>query len=361
VQCKKYNESMPVSVSVAREMLGIKQSLGIPNAVIVTTGRFTASTRELATNHYYLRTSVKTSSCYNPGGMSTKPYNIFISWSGPRSKHVASALRQWLPDVLQSARPWMSDSDIDKGSRGIEEISKALETIEVGISCLTPENLTAPWLLFEGGALSKRIGNKARLCTYLLGGMKNGDVPQPLGMFQHTVAEKAETRKMLDCINEAINPTEPVNLDRIFEKMWPDLEDAIQKLPKPEKQVPAQRAEREMIAEVLDIVRGLHQNNSAQVWEQQIAQQWRDLAFGGEGANKLAILGKMLEGGGKSTIIAADYKNALIPEPKWIATNPNCPDCGSLTVVLDAGTKGRYCTSCGATNGLPVRKKKPGD
>jgi hypothetical protein len=189
--------------------------------------------------------------------MSTKPPNIFISWSGPRSKHVASALRQWLPDVIDSARPWMSTSDIDKGTRGIEEISKALDTIEVGISCLTPENLTAPWLLFEAGALSKRIGNKSRLCTYLLGGLKNVDIPQPLGMFQHTVPEKSETRRMLDSINEAINPTEPVNLERRFEKWWPDLEDAIGKMPADEKQVSPHRDQREMIAEVLDIVRGL--------------------------------------------------------------------------------------------------------
>src|SRR5689334_21065180 len=130
--------------------------------------------------------------------MTTKPFNIFISWSGPRSKHVASALRTWLPDVIQSARPWMSDSDIDKGSRGIEEISKALDTIQVGISCLTPENLAAPWLLFEAGALSKRIGDRSRLCTYLLGKLNKSDVPQPLGMFQHTIAEEEETRKMLD-------------------------------------------------------------------------------------------------------------------------------------------------------------------
>jgi uncharacterized protein YjiS (DUF1127 family) len=153
----------------------------------------------------------------------------------------------------------MSDSDIDKGSRGIEEISKALDTIEVGISCLTPENLTAPWLLFEGGALSKRIGDKSRLCTYLIGGLKNSDVPQPLGMFQHTVAtDKAETRKLLESVNLAINPSEPVKLERVFEKMWPDLEDAVKNLPAAEKKVVPERPERDMIAEILDTVRTLN-------------------------------------------------------------------------------------------------------
>lgn|SRR6185312_5100251 len=102
--------------------------------------------------------------------MSTKPHNIFVSWSGPRSKHVAKALNDWLPTVLQSARPWFSTLSIDKGGRPLEQIAKALDSIEVGISCLTPENLKPPWILYEGGALSKRIGEKSRLCTYLLGG-----------------------------------------------------------------------------------------------------------------------------------------------------------------------------------------------
>jgi hypothetical protein len=149
----------------------------------------------------------------------------------------------------------MSDSDIDKGSRGIEEISKALDSIEVGITCLTPENLSAPWLLFEAGALSKRIGERARLCTYLLGGLQNGDVPQPLGMFQHTVANKQETKKMVDSINRAINPEAPVNLDRLFERMWPDLEKDILNMPSPEKDVAPERPLREMVGEVLDMMR----------------------------------------------------------------------------------------------------------
>jgi hypothetical protein len=262
-----------------------------------------------------------------PGVMSTKPHNIFISWSGPRSKHVASAVRQWLPDVIQSARPWMSDSDIDKGSRGIEEISKALETIEVGISCLTPENLTAPWLLFEGGALSKRIGNKARLCTYLLGGLQKGDVPQPLGMFQHTVAEKAETRKMLDSINQAINPTEPVNLDRTFDKWWPDLEDAIKKMPEPEIQVAAQRPEREMVAEILDIVRSMRPAPP------QFGEIW-----------------SIPEGQGNLSRLKIYLKN---PMNTFV-----CGKCGS-TAGIAAADEGMKCVTCGALNSSMLMIPEP--
>src|ERR1700687_4676246 len=93
-------------------------------------------------------------------------HNVFISWSGNRSKHVAEALRDWLPLVLQAAKPWASSTDIDKGSRGIAEITRALENIKVGIICLTPGNLVAKWILYEACALLKTLGK--RVCTDLL-------------------------------------------------------------------------------------------------------------------------------------------------------------------------------------------------
>src|SRR5437868_6054281 len=128
--------------------------------------------------------------------MSLEPnanYNVFISWSGRRSMWVADALRDWLPVVIQAARPWMSDREVQKGSRGLYEVARALDGIKVGITCLTPENLSAPWVLYEAGALSKALDDKMHLCTYLLGGLQFQDVNPPLGMFQATRAEKEET------------------------------------------------------------------------------------------------------------------------------------------------------------------------
>ena len=92
---------------------------------------------------------------------------VFISWSGERSRCVAEALRGWLPAVLQNVKPWMSAADVEKGTRWESEISTRLEEADVGIICLTPDNLDSRWLLFEVGALSKKLG-KSRVCTYLL-------------------------------------------------------------------------------------------------------------------------------------------------------------------------------------------------
>ncbi len=189
--------------------------------------------------------------------MAKTDYNLFISWSGARSLHVAKGLRGWIPKVVQAAKPWMSEQDIAKGSRGLHELAGALEGIKVGISCLTAENLQEPWILFEAGALSKTIDERTRLCTYLIGGLRSQDVKPPLGMFQATQAEKDDTRKLVATINRAVTHdqlAEP-DLDEVFEAMWPKLDSVLQKLPPPESHVPSKRTVEEMVAEILEITR----------------------------------------------------------------------------------------------------------
>jgi hypothetical protein len=184
-------------------------------------------------------------------------FNVFISWSGKRSKWMADALRDWLPMVIQSSRPWMSETDIEKGSRGLNEISGQLAGTKVGISCLTPENLLAPWLHYEAGALSKTIDDKTRLCTYLLGGLEIKDVGPPLGMFQATKPTRDDTKRMVSTINRAVtdSPLGESTLDRLFAKMWPDLDEKLQAMPKSDEAPTPQRSVEEMLAEAIEFIR----------------------------------------------------------------------------------------------------------
>jgi hypothetical protein len=93
---------------------------------------------------------------------------VFISWSGIVSHQVALALNDWLPCVIQGVQPFLSSEHIHKGAPWFDEIGGQLEETHFGILCLTPTNLEAPWILFEAGALSKKVG-QARVVPLVLG------------------------------------------------------------------------------------------------------------------------------------------------------------------------------------------------
>jgi hypothetical protein len=107
---------------------------------------------------------------------------VFISWSGDRSRQVAEALREWMPQVLQFVDPWLSARDIDKGARWGTDIANELSASHFGIICVTPENQMAPWLLFEAGAISKQV-DQSRVTPYLFK-MRPSQLKQPLAFFR---------------------------------------------------------------------------------------------------------------------------------------------------------------------------------
>ncbi len=188
---------------------------------------------------------------------------VFISWSGARSNAIAKALHDWIPSVIQVVRPFMSEEDIRKGSRWAVEIAAQLKDARIGLICLTPENLEAPWILFEAGALSNKLGDL--VCTYLFE-LQPGDVREPLGQFNATKAEKEDTRKLMHTINGALDQgaLSQSQLDGAFEMWWSELEKVLANIPDPEEKPAVQRDEREMIEEILEIARGLARQESTE-------------------------------------------------------------------------------------------------
>jgi hypothetical protein len=145
---------------------------------------------------------------------------IFISWSGGTSLKVAEAFRDWLPSVIQSVVPYVSSQDIDKGARWSADISSELEKSDYGILCVTVENLAAPWLNFEAGALSKSF-EKSRVSPFLFG-VDRSDVTGPLLQFQSTVYEHDDILKLVRSINSACpSGLASGRLDDVFEVWWP--------------------------------------------------------------------------------------------------------------------------------------------
>jgi len=191
---------------------------------------------------------------------------VFISWSGELSHKVALALHDWLPCVLNEAKPFVSSEDIRKGNRWLLDVSKELATTRFGIICLTPDNLNAPWILFEAGALSKSLKD-SQVCTLLLGQLKPTDVKGPLAGFQHTIFKRDDFKKLVKSVNSEIenNPLPEAVVSKVFDKWWPDLESNISKNlaadPVAERE---ERSESDMLKEILELSRSIARHTRGQ-------------------------------------------------------------------------------------------------
>jgi TIR domain len=166
-------------------------------------------------------------------------------------------LREWLPSVLQIVEPYVSSEDIDKGARWSTDISKELEDSSFGIICVTPENIGAPWVNFEAGALSKSL-DRSRVAPFLFG-VDRTAVQGPLLQFQSTLIEEDDVKKLLQSINKACeeHALEDVRFEQVFEVWWPRLKERLDKLQKesPKTKTP-NRASDDVLAEILELARG---------------------------------------------------------------------------------------------------------
>ena len=148
--------------------------------------------------------------------------NLFISWSGEFSRKVAECLKVWIPTIIQTVEVFCSSEDIAKGENWSNRLSKELEQSNFGIVCLTPENVLAPWIHFEAGALSK-VAN-SRVSAIMLG-VTPSDVKGPLARFQNTAFNREEFYHLFQSINDSHEkPLKQAVLDHAFDNSWEKLE-----------------------------------------------------------------------------------------------------------------------------------------
>lgn len=181
---------------------------------------------------------------------------VFLSWSGPQSKELAEAIRDWIPVVLQAVTPYFTPSDIEKGTRWSNDIAKELESSLIGILCITRENTRAPWIMFEAGALSKSL-EKTHVCPILFG-VSATDIEGPLKQFQCTAFEKGDIKQLITTINSRLQEGKLAQktLEAVFEKWWPDLLDKVTSiLGKEEAPAEPIRSDRDLLEEVLLLTR----------------------------------------------------------------------------------------------------------
>lgn len=189
---------------------------------------------------------------------------VFLSFSGPTSRRVAEALRDWLMVTLQPVQPFLSE-DIDKGAQWPQAIDEALSQSKAGIVCVTRDNLSAPWLLYESGALS-RVG-RARVCAFLFD-VSKADVRPPVGFFQATEFNREDVLKLVLTLNELLRScgetTVPERALRSgFELTWPTLDEALRGIASTPGGLEPIRSEKDMLGEILVLLRSTVPSGSA--------------------------------------------------------------------------------------------------
>jgi hypothetical protein len=181
---------------------------------------------------------------------------VFISWSGPRGMLLADALNDWIHNVIQTVDCFYSSEDIRAGQRWNSEINMKLAETHFGVLCVTPENITSPWLNFEAGALAKTLADESRVVPVTLGFAPSA-LEDPLRQFNGVEATKSGVLKLVISIAEVAKTT--IDVERTFELWWPELEQKIAAIPETGETaaLPQPPGESELIAEVLGVVKGI--------------------------------------------------------------------------------------------------------
>ncbi|WP_202417002.1 hypothetical protein [Duganella qianjiadongensis] len=187
---------------------------------------------------------------------------VFLSWSGELSHKTAIIFRDWLPSVIQSIVPYVSSEDIDKGARWSTDIATELEESTFGILCVTKENVHAPWLTFEAGALSKTM-KKSAVSPFLFD-IKRSEVNGPILQFQSTIFEKEDVKKLVHSLNRACGEDMLTDerLEKAFQVWYPTFEEQLNNLLQTKPLVPEADPEEatidssgEILEEILDLTR----------------------------------------------------------------------------------------------------------
>jgi hypothetical protein len=167
---------------------------------------------------------------------------------------VAIALKSWLEKFFQTIEVFMSESDIEPGTRWAFRLNDELQISNYGIICLTPENQNSQWILFEAGALSNQVKNRV---TPLLFRLSEGEVTGPLSQFQYLKADEGGFRKLANSINKNLEKSlSSDKMNEYFQAWWNQLNQDLIKIPiQPKEDIPEKRQDRELLEEILQYTR----------------------------------------------------------------------------------------------------------
>jgi len=156
---------------------------------------------------------------------------IFISWSGERSRKVAEALGIFLEGVIPDAKVWISSKDVPAGSDWFASLTAGLERSGYGILCLTKGNLSAPWVAFEAGAHLKSFG-KSGVCPFLID-VSISHLILPFSVFHAVHSDKDGARKLVESIMAQLPEAQRRKgawINNSISAYWPKLNKTLQQV-----------------------------------------------------------------------------------------------------------------------------------
>jgi hypothetical protein len=250
---------------------------------------------------------------------------VFIGWSGELSGKVGSALYDWLPQVIQAVKPFISKEDVAKGARWSSTIEVTLKESAFGIMCLTKANQRDPWINFETGALSNAMGVE-HVCP-LLFDFGPTELTGPLSQFQGTLStDEADILRLVKTVNTAaeklgVGLADGV-LNAAFKRCWPELASAFDAIRKASAEPPTKpRSEREMLEEILQLIRNMSAASAPRTTDDFFAAvgraSGRATARGAGGSLLSEPAAAAVQAGQPATALNSDETNKLIAA--WLA------------------------------------------
>lgn len=147
--------------------------------------------------------------------------NVFLSWSGDKSREVAERFKELFTDVFDpTIKCFISTRDIVGGRRGTAALAEELEKCNYGIFFVDSKNVRAPWLQFEAGAISKMVSD-SRVMVLLLDNAVGCLNDTPLSDFQYKLFNKEHVKSIFEEIIDYFEQKESKDsyLKR-FEREW---------------------------------------------------------------------------------------------------------------------------------------------
>ncbi|WP_328810606.1 TIR domain-containing protein [Rhodococcus sp. NBC_00294] len=162
--------------------------------------------------------------------MADDDLKVFISWSGDLSREVTRVIRHWLPKMFDRIDPWMSDIDIQAGTRGLTLIEERLNESQFGIIVITVDNMEKTWLNFEAGALSKKFGESvlSRVVPIMVDLDSVYQITGPIRQFQAVKLDQNGMRSLLESIAQ-VTGNDWDSIKTRFEWSWQEFEEALDK------------------------------------------------------------------------------------------------------------------------------------